>query len=480
LPCKPAQKNYIFSKYLKVPVEICNVSRFIQLIKKFVLDLTKDMLFIVNKLHNILSLYNSIACRYNIVWSFFGIWFAVLGCFKKVPKNVDYLFLCHDVHRNVKKDGKLYAPLIDPIIEELSKNYRCLTLVTPFSRHYGNNCFGDVRMHNFVVLIALIKRIFQRFFGTSKGIENDPLVLAYKGLLNKIRPKLVIGIQPSVEFCVGAKLLGITTCDMQHGLISDINYYSVAKRQVFNQQGWPDHILCWDEESSNRITKITEGNGFPNIIGNPSYHSSYGLRLLSRDNKRKNSKSEFKMEVIVTGTYHSYGLNFKDEGYRDIGIPTKILNLIKDTPDVFWRLRLHPVIVKYSYKHVDLLLEKEFENINNIDWNKYSHMPLVQALNGVSGHVTVLSASALDAAQNLIPTLLVSCPGASNKKIAIAYFKEYLDSGMMAFVENVNLCVNNLDYFQNFTSDKLKYCDSKKGKEYFSKFIKLLPEINST
>ena len=53
-----------------------------------------------------------------------------------------HLFFCHDVHRHVKKNGKMYAPLLDPIIEEIEQDNECFTLASPFSKLSGKKCFG--------------------------------------------------------------------------------------------------------------------------------------------------------------------------------------------------------------------------------------------------------------------------------------------------------------------------------------------------
>ena len=108
---------------------------------------------------SIFKLYHDIRVKYNIVWSFEGIFLALKSFFNKKPKQVDILFLCHDVHRHAKKEKKLYAPLIDPIIEELCENFKCLTLATPFSRNFGSSCFNDVQNYNYKILIGFLKRV---------------------------------------------------------------------------------------------------------------------------------------------------------------------------------------------------------------------------------------------------------------------------------------------------------------------------------
>jgi hypothetical protein len=428
------------------------------------------MLIFDNKLKKTFGLYDTAIARYNIVWTFAGIFYAILSFFRKIPENVDYLFLCHDVHRHTLEKGKFYAPLIDPIVSELNEKNVCLTLATPFSRRHGSNCFGDVQNHNFVVLIALLQRLLSRKDINRNDIEQDPLVLAYKRLLNKIQPKVIIGIQPSIEFCVAAKQLGIITYDMQHGLISDVNYYSVKKRELLNQQGWPDYILCWDEQSAERVNRITNRNSKPCVIGNPSYHSKYGAYLDKEDYKYKAS-TMFKFDVLVTAT-HNYGLLVEDQLYREIGIPNHVINLIKNTPEVFWRIRLHPVMVMFHSQHINTLLKKEFENCINIDWETYSHVSLGNALKGCLGHITVESASALDAAQNSVPTLLVGYPGVLDEKKARAYFGEYIQSGVMAFVDMADCSVDSLDFFRDFANEGSLGNNSLTSRQRFSAFIK--------
>ena len=424
---------------------------------------------------NFFNLYNRIRTRYNIVWSFSGIYFAFLSTFKKTPRNIDFLFLCHDVHRHTIKNGKLYAPLIDPIIEELSTDFQCITLATPFSKYFGNNCFGDVRIHNSIVLTAIIKRVFFQRSLSLSNITNDPLITAYKKMLHIINPKIVIGIQPSVEFCIAAKELGIKTYDMQHGLISDVNYYSLSKRKAFSQNGWPSFVLCWDQESADRVTRITEGNVLPHIIGNPSYHSQFGNLLHKESKSMISKKNDLKIEILVTLTYLDYGQSNLDECYREVGIPTEVINLINDTPWIFWRLRLHPVQVRFHMDRIDGFLNNKFITSSNVDWTTYSEVSMGAALSGCHGHITVESASALDAAQNKISTILIGCAGVSDKNKANLYFKEYIDSGMMMFEDSSNFSLKSLDFFTKPSTENLnnknRY-ERLNGNQEFKNFIK--------
>ena len=428
------------------------------------------------------ALYSRVRTTYNIVWSFRGIFIALFGPFRKLPEDVDYLFVCHDVHRHTEFGGKLYAPLIDPIFQELSEFGRCLTLAAPFSRLRGDTCFGDVRANNFSVLFALLQRILLHGSPKLLRIESDPLVKAYLRMLGHVQPKALIGIQPSVELCCAARKLGITVYDVQHGVISDVNYYSTVKRQQVDQEGWPDAVLCWDEVSAGRVKKITDGHAKSRVIGNPSYHSKFGMQMKNHCHSDKIPNHKYNKNILVTLTYQdfdtrvSYLKNFNDRFFVGIGIPKQLVDLINMSPDIFWRIRLHPVQPKFNQQEVHDFLEKTFVGSQNIDWAHFSAVPLSAALFECSGHITVNSAVSLDAAQNGVPTLLVSCPGWSDKAEVYDYFGEYIAAGIMKFTVASELSMGSLAFFSE--RDAASASDSNLNSEkQFRDFIESLSVI---
>jgi len=423
------------------------------------------------------NIYNDIRSRYNIVWSFKGIYLALTSFFRKKPTDVDILFVSHDVHRNAKKKDKLYSPLIDPIIESVNEDnkYNILSLATPFSQHFGAECFGNVRIHSYDILVSFLKRMILRGSFSLKYVKNDPLIKAYEKLLVKINPKIIIGTQPSVELCIAANRLNIKTYDVQHGLISDVNYYAIAKRKLINQEGWPDNVLCWDKESAVRLERITNGFGDPLIIGHPSYHSKYGKELHTDQIVKQKKDFEYKNTFLVTLTYHNYGATFEDYYYRDLGIPKELITLMLTLPNTFWRIRLHPVQHKFHFKSVDSLLSKIFKNKNNVNWELYSDISFGAAISGCTGHITVSSASALDAAQNSVPTLFVGCPGVVDYKIIKSYFDEYLSSGIMTYVNSIDLNNSSFNFFK--TSEISLNSQNKKNNDSERNFLNFIEKI---
>ena len=422
---------------------------------------------------SILKLYHDIRVKYNIVWSFEGILLALKSFFNKKPKQVDILFLCHDVHRHAKKEKKLYAPLIDPIIEELCDNFKCLTLATPFSKNFGSSCFNDVQNYNYKILIGFLKRVLLFRSFVLLDSKKDPLIKAYESLLKDFKPKIIFGIQPSVEICIAAKRLGIKKYDIQHGIISDVNYYSILKREKIDQQGWPDMVLCWDKESSKRVDNISHKNVENKIIGNPTYHSKSGQDLYKKFISQRKDLDKYRSEWLITLTYLDYGVYNQDKCYQEIGIPIQVVNMINKTPEIFWRIRLHPVQIRFFRSRVDKSLNNMIKDKSNVDWDTFSNIPLGSALHKADGHLTVESASALDAAQNGIPTLLVGCPGVSSKDKADLYFREYIESGAMKYVNAPDLNKDDLNSFEDYKNRfNSKNASNQNGQNMFKKFIK--------
>ena len=106
---------------------------------------------------------------------------------------------------------------------------------------------------------------------------------------------------------------------------------------------------------------------------------------------------------MVSLTYLDYGVDHEDSYYKEIGIPKELVLLIKNTSEFEWHLRMHPVQLKYSHKRISKYLKNLFSNNKNVYWEEPSKTSLSQALFASVGHITVESATALDAAQKFSP-----------------------------------------------------------------------------
>jgi len=430
-------------------------------------------------MHFIKKLIFQINQKYNIVWTFRGIFHAITGVFRSLPSNIDVLFLCQDVHRHSMKDGRKYSPLIDSLIDYINEKngkLRIATLAAPFSKDFGQGCYSKVYNANNYVLYGIIKRFIK--IGSLELLDsiNDPLVFEYEKLLKRLNCKIVIGIQPSVELCLAASRVGIKTFDVQHGLISDVNYYNINKRKKVNQCGWPNFVLCWDKESVLRLNKLSNNIVDSIIIGNPSYLEFSNMSAKKEYLNTVTFKSDNKVYFLVTLTYHEYGSVFDDVYYNDLGIPQNLVQIMRSTPDIFWRIRLHPVQRRFHYKKINNLLKNIFQNQQNVDWDFASNANFKDAIDGCLGHLTVSSASALDAAILGIKTLFVGSKETVDYDIISSFFQEYIDSRKMKFIDSSNFSYEDIiSFFKNedtgFEDKVFSYSESIGLNKFIDNFI---------
>ena len=86
-------------------------------------------------------------------------------------------------------------------------------------------------------------------------------------------------------------------------------------------------VLCWDKVSADRVKKISSGHVKSRIIGNPAYHSKYGVRMKSHHRSGQILNQEYTANILITLTYQdfdsriSYLRNFSDEFFVGIGNP---------------------------------------------------------------------------------------------------------------------------------------------------------------
>lgn len=391
-------------------------------------------------LRKIRELYVRARKTYGIVWTVKGL---LKACFwTALPDNcrADVLLICHDVHRHGQLDGRAYSPLIDGIRDALSADVKTLSIVAPFSERDGNATYGHSLNFNSYLLMGYLRRLMASGTSEVRQLSSDPVVAGYLRILNLVRPSVVIGIQPSVEFCHAAKIFGAQIFDVQHGIISSVNYYSPEKRKSVGQMGWPDAVLCWDEQSAERVGVISKDHTTSFVIGNPAYHSPVARRYKSKNLFAPSSSLHAEeLRILVTLTYQDWNEDSALEGvatdpmFSSIGITTPVVNLMNATESVMWCVRMHPIQYRTARKKTEKRLSTLFHGKKNIEWEKSSRAPLRDILTECHGHLTVHSAVAIDAFQNNLKTVLVACDGWSDESTVRDYFDFYISNGYMRF-----------------------------------------------
>ena len=357
--------------------------------------------------------------------SFLGIFYAFKHAKSiKTLNSVDILYLCHDNSRSILLDGKYYSPLIDSINIKL-KNYSNYTLALPFSKYSGNKAYGNTINLNFYIIISLLKRVVIYRSRSLKNINHDPLIKFYIKLYKKLKLKIIIGIQPSIEMCIAAKISKIKIIDVQHGIIStdETNgYYSPGKRFHTKNTGWPNYIFCRNKQSFNEVLKLNNYTK-PLLIGNlnKSFYENFQPNIVENNLfKTKRKTILFTFQPIYASESYS-----NDNLHHNIVFPTVLLNLILNSKYNFI-IKLHPTqirnnnLLKIHMKALSML----FSKYDNVDFIVNNQKPLEYSLVNSDLHITYNSASLFDALDYGLKTILLD----DNLAKLYEFFGELMDS----------------------------------------------------
>lgn len=367
----------------------------------------------------------------------------------KIPQ-IDILYACHDNSRPILLNGKYYSPLIDSLIEKLNR-YEHATLALPFSKYSGNKVAGNTINLNLYVIIALIKRFLTSGAIIFKNKKNDPLVEFYYRLYKALNVKIIIAIQPSVEMCIAAKKYKIKILDVQHGIIESEDpesYYSLNKRSLYQNSGWPDYILCRNMQSYKSILKLKD-NTKPVLIGN--LNKFFYKNIYTNVNDSEIFKTKEKIILFTFQPFYTCS-NFSENNMNEgIIFPNALLELIKNSNYNFI-LKLHPAQIHNddTFTFYNKALKKLFLGYNNVDFTICNKKPLEFSLSKSNLHITFNSASLYDAIDYDLKTILLDDNLARLKN----YFGELIDTNYVAVDSKLNTDFNK--YFDRIEENEEK------------------------
>lgn len=349
---------------------------------------------------------------------------------KLVPSPI--LFLCNSGDRGYLYSGKKYSQLIDSINEKfILSGFNTLTIEQSQSIITHKSLYGNVIHVDGIISRAMLWYRIKRQV-VSNVDKNNPVVNKWDKILKKINPKIIIGIQPSAEICLAAKQNNIWIADLQHGILSDEGYYGPSYREKYQQKGWPNCILCWDENSANYITKVNWGHVETKIIGNPWFlrflEPNKNDKLLSLINK-ENIVTKKKVTILITLQWgiERFGV------HHETGLPLGLYNfIINEGINYNWWIRAHPVQMEDSNrKYLYLKFKKAFNQFENIIWERPCEDPLPIILRQVDLHLTSHSFVTIEASWFGIKTALLM----ENKSLLFEYFNHQIEMGIAEIVD---------------------------------------------
>lgn len=336
----------------------------------------------------------------------------------KEIKKCDILLVRHDHDCGYLLENQAYAHLLDSLGDLFRKNGVVIeSLATPFSVLTGSKAHGNPRSYNRLhfntnVLGFLGSLILGRNWKKEwhqKKIKD----FSYK-LLQRCKPKIIIGIQPDSNLCQAAKYQGIKVYDLQHGVITkDNKYYGYKHLNGIDSSLLPDCYLCWNRNSQNVIDTWAKVKKIETrVIGNPWFsrflNDNDSDILVKNERKKHDAPSERKYRILVTLQWGFYKLTSTDDT-NQIFMPKGLEDVILKTIDSYdWIVRLHPVQLRGSERKKSIAyLNEVFGNRYAEKWISESEIPLPLLFENVSCHITHSSTVVIEASWYNIPSALI-------------------------------------------------------------------------
>lgn len=216
-------------------------------------------------------------------------------------------------------------------------------------------------------------------------VASERMAVAYKRLLSMWRPSIVLSTSDfwPAEFqaCWQAKLLGIPTAILQHGAINDVC-------------AWPtyhDVFLAWGEGFREQLLKQGAPGKQVKVVGMPASDD------LFRRSQGKPTVAGRGVAPVCLIFSHTQDRVEDQALFREYG--ECLTTAIESTPDVLWRIRLHPSEDDCFYRELDLL---RFKNVEMSP----RELPLVQDVERASVVTTIRSTAGMQAMMMGKPLLI--------------------------------------------------------------------------
>ena len=345
----------------------------------------------------------------------------------------DCLLVCGKVNRGLIINNKLYSQILDTIGDELNN-----LEVNTVSIGWEHENFRIEKSFYGKSLNLSLKLLSKRLlYKISSIYKNNPPFLEefYLDLFAEIQPKYIIGILPSIQLCISAKKLGIKVFDIQHGVIGSYEneFYTLKYREKYFQNGWPDYILTWNQNTSDWVNKNFNKYTDSFCIGNPMTIKFNNTDI--NDFYKKNNINFYNQylyhnnkKILLTLGYNltKYGLN------SQYGLTKELIDVIKKTDDYLWLIRVHPVILRSKNSELIEILNQEFYKIKNrVEWELSSTLPLPIILKEVDFHITTISATCIEADLYGIKTGMLA-----DEKVINSLYQTEVSTGVVFSIKN--------------------------------------------
>lgn len=320
----------------------------------------------------------------------------------------DVLLVRHDYNCGYIFQGNAYAHLIDSFgdlcakkslkIRSVAKSFSVLVGV---KAHYLPVSYNQA--YAVIIICGLVARLIRGGDIAAQWTDSRKIAL-WCDILNKAKPKIVIGIQPDKYLCRAGKIKGIPVYDLQHGIIPEEDPWYGSKYRILTPiEDLPDGFLCWDDQAVATIAKWSDMKGIGAIrVGNPWF-----LRFIKEDTDDLLVQEAITAGKVCDNTRPCILVSLQwgmKDFYPDIfsnGVLADALEkVILDTADMYnWILRLHPIQIMGKERKIALrYLTDSFGKEKALEWLESSQVPIPIVLQQADIHITYHSTVTIEAA----------------------------------------------------------------------------------
>ncbi len=319
----------------------------------------------------------------------------------------DVLFTRHYYELNYEFKGKAYASLIDSMHDICrQKGIVACTIDKPFSKNIGQKAYYPSvsfnRSYAIFTIIGKFISIISKKFGRDWLISRK--VQLWLDVLQKAKPKVIIGLQPDECLCQACFIQNISVFDLQHGIISDQHsWYGSEFKKDSRKEELPSGFLCWDDQSVATIKKWADNKGIRSLkIGNP-WHMRFIKSvpddiLVSKAYKKAEIIHDTRPSILVS---LQWGMSTHNPESTSNGVMADALEaaILETIEDYNWILRLHQVQMQGIEKeYVMQYLTSTFGKKIAEYWLSSSKIPLPVILRNIELHITHSSSVVIEAA----------------------------------------------------------------------------------
>jgi len=356
-----------------------------------------------------------------------------------LPAGPVVLYSCHDVDRSMVEDGERFSPLLEGIRRTVDAlGYQAVNLTHPFALFPGSAIKGGSITTNYRALAMRARALVPRSLGRGDdGTRLDLETASYGRLLDRIKPRMVISIQPPAGLCRAARQRDILIAEAMHGSNYSLNNKIFAAHMAIPDDHLPNVLISFDDVSHATMTTICAGRDITALRANdPWLHSLRSARAALVDSTRANGGVRGGRKTVLITLQWGY------DGERDFLsniIPNGILHPVLEQvfaqgADAYqFLIRMHPIQMNQNgYRHHRHYIEALPARFPNVAWQEASTRPLPLLLDEAIGHITMSSSSVGEAAATRVRSLML-CPTLHAGGAQYGYFRELETEGMVTF-----------------------------------------------